>query len=121
MTKKPAIEQLIADIHQYKGNLSAVARHYRVERITIYRWMKDSAKCQQALEDARETMLDNAESVLYKKVLDGSTPELLFFLKSQGKKRGYVERQEVTGTDGGPVKLTLTNLLMGSDESSADS
>jgi hypothetical protein len=45
-------------------------------------------------------MLDNAESVLYKKVLEGSTPELLFFLKTQGRFRGYVERQEnVVSTD----------------------
>lgn len=48
-----------------------------------------------ALTDARERMLDDAETMLYKKVLDGSTPELLFFLKTQGRNRGYVEKQEL--------------------------
>lgn len=56
-----------------------------------------------ALESARETMLDNAESILYKKVLEGSTVELLFFLKTQGKDRGYTERQELTGANGGAI------------------
>ena len=54
-------------------------------------------------------MLDNAESILYKKVLEGSTPELLFFLKTQGKRRGYVERSEVTGAEGGPLTIEYVN------------
>jgi hypothetical protein len=44
-------------------------------------------------------MIDNAESKLYAKVVEGDTTALIFFLKTQGRSRGYVEKQE-TETSG---------------------
>jgi len=55
-------------------------------------------------------MLDNAESMLYTKVLAGSTPELLFFLKTQGKRRGYVEKQQVEHSGGLEISRKLETL-----------
>lgn len=105
---KPKAQELIDEINAKRGNISAVARAFGVTRPTIYRWIKSTVTATEALESAREAMIDNAESILYKKVLEGSTPELLFFLKTQGKSRGYTERQEVTGADGGPLEVMLT-------------
>ena len=62
---------------------------------------------QDALEDAREAMLDEAENVLYDRVLDGNTAELIFFLKTRGYRRGYVERREISGKDGGPIVIDI--------------
>ncbi len=59
---------------------------------------------QEAINQAREEMLDAAESKLYEKVLDGSTPELLFFLKTQGHRRGYKERPDTQVNVGVMVK-----------------
>lgn len=87
------------------GNISAIARHFGVDRATIQRRVDESSGLQTALASAREGMIDTAESRLYKAIKEGKTPELIFFLKTQGKRRGYVERQEVTGADGGPVKV----------------
>lgn len=101
---KITVKRLIEEIDDKKGNIAAVARVFGVSRGTVYNRIEKYATAQTALADARETMLDNAESMLYKKVLQGSTPELIFFLKTQGRKRGYVERQEVTGKDGGPIE-----------------
>lgn len=71
-----------------------------MQRNTVYTWIESYATAQQALQNARESALDNAESILYKKILDGDTTALIFFLKTQGKNRGYSERHEqhVTGT-----------------------
>jgi hypothetical protein len=88
-------EQVIKRIKEVNGNLAAVARSMGIARMTLYRYMEAHPTIKAALDDARETMLDNAESVLYKKVLDGSTQELLFFLRTQGKSRGYTEKSEV--------------------------
>ena len=86
------IEQAIIE---KRGNISNVARSLRVSRQAIYNKIKTSPKLQQALEDAREDMLDEAENVLYERALAGQTAELIFFLKTQGKRRGYTERQEI--------------------------
>lgn len=100
---KLTAEKIIPLIEEYMGNLSLVARKLGVSRTTVYRFMENKPTLQLALTDAREKMVDNVESKLYSKALDGDTTSMIFFLKTQGKSRGYVERQEVTGADGGAV------------------
>ena len=100
---KLSAEKLIPLIEEMNGNLSMVCRKLGVARNTVYRFIADKPTIQQALSDAREKMIDNVESTLYSKALGGDTTAMIFFLKTQGKSRGYVERQEVTGADGGAV------------------
>lgn len=104
---KATIEEIEPLIESTCGNIAHIARSLGVNRATIWKRCNQSPTLMQALTDAREAMIDNAESMLYKKVLEGSTPELLFFLKTQGRNRGYVERQEITGKDGDEVKQRI--------------
>ena len=97
------VEKITPLIEEYMGNLSLVARKLGVSRTTVYRFMESKPTLKVVLADAREKMIDNVESKLYSKALDGDTTAMIFFLKTQGKGRGYVERQEVTGADGGAV------------------
>lgn len=97
---KILVDDVLPLVEPNKGNVAAIARKLGVNRSTIWNRCNESPTLMQALTDAREAMLDNAESVLYKKVLEGSTPELIFFLKTQGRSRGYFEKQEnVLSTD----------------------
>ena len=102
------------------GILSDIAAHIGVDRVTVYAWCNDDPEFKQALEDSRERFLDLAESNLRKLVAGvpaiekdengekrfagwierPSETAIIFTLKTRGKKRGYVERQEVTGADG---------------------
>jgi len=59
------------------------------------------------LDEVTEKTLDLAESKLVQKIRDGNLGAIIFYLKCKGKSRGYVERMESTGPDGGPVKLTV--------------
>ena len=105
MTIKVAdIEQRI---YEKRGNVAAVARSFGVARSTIYRRAEKSPRLQLALEEARETMIDNAEVELYDQALNGNIAALIFFLKTQGKRRGYTERHEVTGADGDSLVVRL--------------
>jgi len=36
-----------------------------------------------------------------------STAATIFYLKTKGKKRGYIERQEITGADGVPTNFKI--------------
>lgn len=116
--RKIAIADIEPLVEKYNGNVAAIARALGVNRSTVWARVQESANLQAALESARETMLDNAESVLYKKVLEGSTPELIFFLKTQGKGRGYVEKvhQEITGANGGPILIAPASIPLAEDE-----
>lgn len=96
-----------ADVEQHiertMGNVAAIARSLGVSRGTVWNRIQSSPLLQKMLADARETMLDNAESSLYNQVLAGEGWAVCFFLKTQGKSRGYIERAEVTGKDGEPL------------------
>ena len=107
MTAKVSVKDIELLVEKYKGNIAAIARHCGVNRSTIHNRMKTSAKLTAAIYDAREAMIDNAESLLYKQMAEGNVTALIFFLKTQGKGRGYVERQEVTGADGNELQITI--------------
>lgn len=96
-------------IDEFTGNLSMVARKLGVSRTTLYKFMEDKPTVKAALDEAREKMVDNVESKLYSKALGGDTVAMIFFLKTQGKRRGYVERQEVTGADNGPLAIRIVD------------
>ena len=70
---------------------------------TIYNRMKKSPNIRQAVEDARGEVVDYAEQKLRLAILNGEPWAIAMALKTIGKHRGYVERQEVTGADGGAV------------------
>jgi hypothetical protein len=94
--KKKAISEndVLAVMEKYNGNVAAIARHYGVSRGTVYNRINESIELAEALKDSRESIIDDAEAELYKQIKDGNTTALIFFLKTQGKGRGYIERQE---------------------------
>ena len=102
---KLTAEPVTTAIREMNGNLAAVARKLGVCRQTLYSYIERHPSVKDVVAESRETMLDNAESALYRAVLAGEAWAVCFFLKTQGKRRGYVERQEVTGADGGAIVM----------------
>lgn len=108
--KKPDNERLIAMLRKTGGNVSQVAAALHVSRTMVYNWIKADPELEDALEDVRESLLDNAETLLQQHILGEPAldewgkqigwkrlPDLtavIFFLKTKGKTRGYVERME---------------------------
>jgi hypothetical protein len=50
-------------------------------------------------------MVDNAESALNRSVLSGEAWAVCFTLKTQGKSRGYIERQEIRQVESIQVEI----------------
>tara|TARA_Y100001963_G_C6652892_1_gene386622 strand:+ start:156 stop:527 length:372 start_codon:yes stop_codon:yes gene_type:complete len=98
-------------IEAYKktfGNITQSAEACGVHRQTYYDWCNADEDFKKEIEALQpdERFLDFAESKLVKKMNEGDTASIIFALKTKGKKRGYVERVEQTGKDGGPVEIT---------------
>jgi len=67
--------------------------------------MDEDTAFKAAVEEIRESAIDHVESKLFSLIDSGDTGSTIFFLKTRAKKRGYVERSEITGADGGPVEM----------------
>lgn len=95
-----------AALAQYQGNMAAAARALGVSRAAVWKFVQAHPKLKEVVIDLREGMKDNAESSLYKAVLDGESWAVCFYLKTQAKDRGYVEKSEHehTGKDGGAIE-----------------
>ncbi len=95
-------DEVAAALKDARGFVSVAARRLGCSDSTVRSYVERYATCKQAVTDAREAMIDLAEGKLYANINDGDNTAIIFFLKTQAKDRGYVERVEQTGADGGP-------------------
>ncbi len=75
-------------------NVSRACKTAGISRQTYYDWLTNLT-LKEAVEEIQEAMIDFAESMLYKNMKVGKESSILFFLKTRGKARGYVEKQEL--------------------------
>ena len=109
MKEKFTANQIIDALREKHGNLSAAARYLGCERHTISRYINTYPTVKAVADEERETLIDFAENQLFKQVQDGNITAIIFTLKTIGKLRGYVERQEVTGAEGGKLQIEYVN------------
>lgn len=99
------VEQLAEALRENRGMVATAARQLGMNHSALCARIKDSPTLQAVVAEAREHMTDRAELKLYEKVEDGESWAVTFYLRTQGKSRGYVERQEVTGANGDPLAV----------------
>ena len=85
------------------GIVSTACKMVDISRQTHYAWLKADEEYKSAVQSIQDSVLDFAESHLYKLVKDGNPAATIFFLKTKGKKRGYIERQEIEVTQKKPL------------------
>jgi hypothetical protein len=93
----------LAAFERKSCDVTAAARACGVARHQVYAWRKADTDFEAAFIEMTERDLDYTESQLKKNIKAGKEASIFFHLKCKGKKRGWVERQEVTGADGVPL------------------
>lgn len=96
---------IIEAIKDSGGIMSTIARRLGVTWHTADTWVKQYDETRQALQDEREAILDLAESTLFRNIKDGNSQDAKWLLSTMGKNRGYSERHEITGADGGTIDV----------------
>lgn len=93
-------ERIIEALDATSGRVYQAAYRLRVSARTVYRHAERSPVIREAIEAHKGRRLDLAEERLWDAVERGEPWAVCFALKTQGKGRGYVERQELrTVTD----------------------
>lgn len=120
INKKAMIEALKKSLGVVKTACEAV----RISRQTHYRWLEEDPDYKQATEDIGEEAIDFVESQLFEKIkgitvsnsdddqgkskvytVPPSDTAIIFYLKTKGKKRGYIERTELAGVPDQPLSM----------------
>lgn len=86
---------MIEAMEKSLGIVTVACREVGIARNTHYDWMKADEEYKKTVEDIGDMAIDFAESKLHKQIDSGDTTATIFYLKTKGKKRGYVERQEI--------------------------
>lgn len=110
--RKPILKiwDVAAALGASRGNLCACARQFGVSRTAVSQFIDRHPELQVVLKDVREGLVDEAESALAEAVESRQPWAILFTLRTQGKPRGYVERQQVESV--GKVSLVVTEEII---------
>jgi len=106
--KKTDVEKAIKDS---MGLVTVAARRLGISRSRFYQLKEKWPEMDEWITEEREALLDLTESKLIKNVTAGREASIFFTLKTLGKHRGFIERSEITGKDGEPIKLSLSDRL----------
>lgn len=88
-------EKVIQALEQSLGVVTTALNKLNIHRSTFYRWMQEDEEFAKQVQEIQDITLDFAEAQLFKQIKDGNTTATIFYLKTKGKGRGYIERQEV--------------------------
>jgi hypothetical protein len=97
-----AVAQALTEL---QGNIMATAKRFGVARQSVQDLITRTPSLQAVIRDARQGMTDHAESSLNRAVIKGEAWAVCFYLKTQAKDRGYVERVEQDNTHRGEMNL----------------
>lgn len=116
-----------------RGNVSHSCNQVGISRQTHYNWLETDSEYKQEIENAKESAIDFVEGKLFEKIngvsiqtgfdkegnpivydVPPSDTAIIFYLKTIGKRRGYIERTEHDHTLNTPpiIKLTLPDEYM---------
>ncbi|OQB45570.1 MAG: hypothetical protein BWY00_01733 [Firmicutes bacterium ADurb.Bin153] len=99
-------KDFIRALEKNGGWTSQTAKALGVSHQAVRQRLLRNKKLMMKQQEIKEMYLDLAESKVVKAVNDGAAWAICFYLKCQGKHRGWIEtvRNEHSGPDGGPIQ-----------------
>jgi len=106
-------KQMIEAMEKTLGIVTSAAKMVGINRSTHYIWMEKDEEYRHKINSISDLALDFVESQLFKSIENHSDTATIFYLKTKGKKRGYIERQEITGADGDKLGAFTVEIING--------
>lgn len=88
-------KRMLQALENSLGVVTTACKKVGIARDTHYRWLKEDSEYRDKVKALEEVAIDFAESQLYNQIKQGDTTATIFFLKTKGRSRGYIERKEV--------------------------
>lgn len=78
------------------GNVTQACKMAKIHRSTFYKWEKDDPEFVKRVQETESHTFDFVESKIMRQIQDDNTTMIIFYAKTKMKKRGYVEKSELT-------------------------
>lgn len=95
MTTKQKQKSFLENLEAAKGIIVAACKATKISRGTYYNWYKSDPEFKNTCDEINEETIDAVESKLLNNINNGDTTAIIFYLKTKGRNRGYVEHQQV--------------------------
>ena len=108
-------QALFNALEKYRGDITAACKSIDISRVTFYRWKAKYTELADKIAEVHEITLDYVESKLFELIDERDRAAIFFYLKTQGQKRGYIEKYQMDHTSGGE-KIQPINVAVTKDE-----
>jgi hypothetical protein len=99
-------KKLLAALEDSLGIVTTACLAVGCNRETYYSYRNSDPEFKEKTEAIGDVALDFVESSLFKQIKAGDGAPTIFYLKTKGRNRGYIERQEII-----TAESTLADLL----------
>ena len=108
---KPTKKKFDEVVKKCFGNVTEIAKALKCQRPTVYRW-KDNFDSADVFAEANDMRLDMLEKEAFERATKGKSDSLLIFmLKTQGQKRGYIEKQQFDHNIAPPTAVNVISVV----------
>lgn len=105
MSSHTTLDQVEDALRKHRGLVSKAAEALGLSDGSVRERISRHPRLQVVLSEARERRVDAAEYRLDQAIENGEAWSIALVLKTIGKDRGYVERNEITGKDGADLVI----------------
>ncbi len=99
---------LLEALEKSLGVVTTACKAVGVDRTTFYKYVNEDPAFKQAVDDVENIALDFAESQLHRQIQNGEVSSTIFYLKTKGKRRGYIEKQELETSGSQKIEVVYT-------------
>jgi len=105
---------MVSALESTLGIVSTACKKVGINRCTHYEWYNEDEDYKAQVDGVNELAIDFAESALHQQIESGNPTSTIFYLKTKGKKRGFVEKTEIEHT--GDLNTTVTLFTLPDNE-----
>ena len=101
---------MIKALEKCMGIASTDCKMVGICRTSHYEWIIEDEQYRKDVESVQDMVIDFAESSLHRQIEEGNPTSTIFYLKTKGKKRGFVEKTEIEHS--GAIESTVTTFAL---------
>lgn len=92
--RKSLKEKFLEEFDKARGIVSLACEVVDIHRSTYYKWREEDEDFRKKLEAIEERNIDMAEAKLLTAIGEENLTATIFYLKTKGRNRGYVEQRD---------------------------